>query len=307
MNFKDERDKRENLSLWQSLNTPAGPPIYANVKFQNCCCISFSVSYGLTGPANIYNSSRVVERRESKWSCFIANTLQGKVYQLFVHAEWKQITFSFKTFFNNKLEIHFHICIFAHCFYSGHWPEFSPQESSLFQGIFCKKRERKSFEKMQGVPLFFSKDEQNREWNPCEILFQLKWSCHRVFCSQREMLLLLLTLISWTNFLSLGIKIWGHAKKLLFPIFHWAVVLQAWPINLLYMLGPSAKKTRRKFTSFLPKQLFSVYNAMDKQTCQSKPNNFNALGAGISHWPVLTQFWFFGRLSITLKPFQNQF
>ena len=154
-----------------------------------------------------------------------------------------------------------------------------------------KKRERKSFEKMQGVPLFFSKDEQNREWNPCEILFQLKWSCHRVFCSQREMLLLLLTLISWTNFLSLGIKIWGHAKKLLFPIFHWAVVLQAWPINLLYMLGPSAKKTRRKFTSFLPKQLFSVYNAMDKQTCQSKPNNFKALGDGISHWPVLTYFW----------------
>ena len=112
-----------------------------------------------------------------------------------------------------------------HPFYSGHLPEFSPQESSLFQGIFCKKRERKSFEKMQGVPLFFFQKMSSREWNPCEILFQLKWSCHRVFCSQREMLLLLLTLISWTNFLSLGIKIWArHAKKLLFPIFHWAVV-----------------------------------------------------------------------------------
>ena len=170
----------------------------------------------------IYNSSK--ERRESKWSCFIANTLQGKVYQLFVHAEWKQITFSFKTFFfNNKLEIHFHICI---PFIQDIGLNFLRKNLHCFQGIFCKKEE--IFWENARCTAFFSKDEQNREWNPCEILFQLKWSCHRVFCSQREMLLLLLTLISWTNFLSLGIKIWArHAKKLLFPIFHWA----AWLAN----------------------------------------------------------------------------
>ena len=55
-----------------------------------------------------------------------------------------------------------------HPFYSGHLPEFSPQESSLFQGIFGKKGRGNLLRKCKVYRSFFSKDEQQRVkpvWN----------------------------------------------------------------------------------------------------------------------------------------------
>ena len=111
----------------------------------------------------IYNSTR--ERRESKWSCFIANTLQGKVYQLFVHAEWKQITFSFKTFSNNKLEIHFHICI---PFIQDICLNFLRKNLHCSKEFSVKKGRGNLLRKCKVYRSFFSKDEQQRVkpvWN----------------------------------------------------------------------------------------------------------------------------------------------
>ena len=80
-------------------------------------------------------------------------------------------------------------------------------------------------------------------------LFHLEWSCHRVFCTKRETLLLwlflqeVLTLISSTNFLSLGIKnlsCWAESQKLVFCHFSLASSMFCrMPINLLCMLGHS--------------------------------------------------------------------